>query len=101
MASATEKKIKIGIAILFIALVINGLVSYRATRTLIDNQQWVTHTYQVIGEIEGVLSTLKDAETGERGYIITGSDAYLEPYNAALNQIDSRVQQLEALMANN
>ena len=101
MASATEKKIKIGIAILFTALVINGLVSYRATRTLIDNQQRVTHTYQVIGEIEGVLSTLKDAETGERGYIITGSDEYLEPYQSALTQIDKRVRRVETLTADN
>ena len=57
MASALEKKIRIGIAILFAALVIDGLASYRATRTLIGNEQWVTHTYQVIGEIEGILST--------------------------------------------
>ena len=85
MASAIERKIKAGIAILFAALLINGLVSYRATRILIANQQRVAHTYQVIGEIEGVLSTLKDAETGERGYIITGSDAYLEPYQGPGN----------------
>src|ERR1051326_5448626 len=101
MASAVEKKIKIGIAILFAALVINGLISYQATRTLIDDEQSVTHTYQVIGEIEGVLSTVKDAETGERGYIITGSDAYLEPYESALSQIDNRVRRLEMLTADN
>jgi len=101
MASALEKKIRIGIAILFAALVINGLASYRATRTLISNEQWVTHTYQVIGEIEGILSTLKDAETGERGYIITGADTYLEPYDAALRQIDARIRHLEMLTADN
>jgi hypothetical protein len=41
MAVAIEKKIKICIAILFAALLVNGLVSYRATRTLTDNEQWV------------------------------------------------------------
>jgi PAS domain S-box-containing protein len=101
MASAIEKKIRIGIAILFAALVINGLASYRATRTLISNEQWVTHTYQVIGEIEGILSTLKDAETGERGYIITGADTYLQPYEIALTQIDGRIRHLEMLTADN
>src|SRR5438552_1788687 len=101
MASALEKKIRIGIAILFAALVIDGLASYRATRTLIGNEQWVTHTYQVIGEIEGILCTLKDAETGERGYIITGADTYLEPYDAALRQIDARIRHLEMLTADN
>jgi len=101
MASAIERKIQIFITILFLALLANGIVSYHATQILAANQQSVTHTYQVIVEIEGIMSTLKDAETGERGYIITGSDAYLQPYESALEQINSRVRRFESLTADN
>jgi PAS domain S-box-containing protein len=101
MSFGIEKKIKTSIAVLFAALAVNGLLSYRAARTLSDNERWVTHTYAVIREIEGVLSTAKDAETGERGYIITGSDDYLEPYQSAMNQIDERIRRVETLTADN
>ena len=101
MPAALVQKIRVGIAILFGALMINGLISFRATRTLTANEQWVTHTYQVIGEIEGVLSALKDAETGERGYIITGVDAYLQPYEYGLRQIDIRLVHVEILTKDN
>jgi PAS domain S-box-containing protein len=101
MASALEKKIRVAVTILFAVLVASGLASYRATRTLLENEASVAHTDEVISEIERVLSTLKDAETGERGYIITGADTYLEPYEAALTQIDAQVRHLEMLTADN
>ena len=40
----------------------------------------VDHTNMVIRQLDGVLSSLADAATGQRGYIITGDSAYLEPY---------------------
>jgi signal transduction histidine kinase/CheY-like chemotaxis protein len=49
--------------------------------------QTVQDTEQAIGHIESILSTMKDAETGVRGYVITGDEAYLEPYNRALPQL--------------
>src|SRR5689334_13440650 len=99
MRGPVETKVKLGAGITLIVLLINAVLSYVATRTLISNDEWVRHTYQVISELELTLSTVKDAETGERGYIITGSDAYLEPYNAAIAQIDQRVQHLKEITA--
>ena len=40
----------------------------------------VTHTYMVLERLAALLSVLKDAETGQRGFVITGDEAYLEPY---------------------
>ena len=50
----------------------------------------MTHTHQVRGELADLLSELKDAETGQRGYVITGDESYLEPYKSALTAIKSR-----------
>src|SRR5689334_13511119 len=101
MERSVGSKLKFGAGLTLLVLLINALLSYAATRTLIGNDEWVLHTYQVINELEVTLSTVKDAETGERGYIITGSDAYLEPYQAANPQIDQHIRNLKQLTADN
>ena len=45
---------------------------------------WLVHTHEVIGHLELLQSKLEDAETGQRGYLLTGSEEYLEPYRDAL-----------------
>ena len=46
------------------------------TRRIIETAERVAHAHIVLEDIQGLLSDLKDAETGERGYIITGEEAY-------------------------
>jgi len=94
-----EKKIMIGAGLILAVLIINALVSYGATRRLIDHEQQVTHTSKVLAELESVMSTMKDAETGERGYLITGETPFLEPYQEAIGQINGRLERLRQLTA--
>src|SRR5437763_806476 len=101
MSLSIEGKIRIGVVILLSVLIINGFISYRAARTLIDDQRLVLHSHQTLAELETTLSTVKDAETGERGYIITDAQEYLEPYHAALGQIDDDLRKLKQLNADN
>ncbi|MBO9715208.1 CHASE3 domain-containing protein [Sphingomonas sp.] len=51
-------------------------------------QQWVVHTLQVEERLSSVLSGLQDAETGQRGYIVTQDPAYLAPYYDGVRRID-------------
>src|SRR5579884_493953 len=97
MAASIEQKIKFSVAFILIVLFINAFLSYQATRTLIDNDQRVRRTYQVIGELQILLSALKDAETGERGFIITGMDEYLQPYEKGIAEIDGHIRTLQTL----
>ncbi len=62
---------------------------------------WVKHTNQVLTQSEKTLSIIKDAETGQRGYLLTGDKTYLEPYNQATTKIDEYVQKLQKLTADN
>jgi len=66
-----------------------------------SNQSWVEHTQRVQLELTTVESLLKDAETGQRGYLYTGEPKYLEPYNIAVQQIDSHIASLAELVADN
>ncbi len=79
----------------------NGAVSYFNTSQLSKNEQLVTHTHQVLAELKGTFSTLKEAEAGQRGYLLTQDPAYLEPYYAALTQNSSHLQSLQQLIADN
>ncbi|MGI8502461.1 MAG: response regulator, partial [Hassallia sp.] len=71
-----------------------------ATET-VETSRLQTHTYEVLINLENFLSTLKDAETGQRGYLITGSEDYLQPYNAAIPVIDKKITELRRLTADN
>jgi methyl-accepting chemotaxis protein len=78
-----------------------GIVAYRSTNELIDSADWVTHTHKVKETLTKVISSLKDAETGQRGFLLTGEERYLEPYQAALKVIDRDIQDLRELTVDN
>ena len=59
----------------------------------------VGQTHEVITTTHKFLSAMQDAETGQRGYLITGHESYLQPYEAALGQIDALLQRLSSLSA--
>jgi methyl-accepting chemotaxis protein len=76
-----------------------GAVGYRSSETLVDNDHRVTHSHLVLEGLDHVLSLLKDTETGQRGYVMTGEDAYLEPYLAARPAIARAMEDLRHLTA--
>src|SRR5271154_7080550 len=51
------------------------------------------------GSVQETLETLKDAETGERGFILTGDESYLQPYNSAMSQLPADLSDLERWVA--
>jgi PAS domain S-box-containing protein len=55
------------------------------------------HAYAVITATTSLLSDLRDAETGQRGYSLTGNEAFLEPYLAVRDGISVRLQELRRL----
>ncbi|MEU8613374.1 CHASE3 domain-containing protein, partial [Actinoplanes sp. NPDC048791] len=88
-------------AVPLLVLCVVGAVAYRSTTTLEDNSGKVAHTYQVIEALSVVTSTLKDAETGQRGYLITGEDRYLAPYESAKQSIDGAITAVAELTSDN
>ena len=85
----------------FVAALILAGTALWAAFDLYASMQWVDHTDQVIGQSRCLLRLLVDMETGERGYLVTGNDAFLQPYQEASNEIDSEFQGLLHLVADN
>ena len=63
-----------------------------------DARREALRTEQVVSTTASLLSSLKDAETGQRGYLMTGRAEYLEPYTSALSVIRGDLEQLKALV---
>jgi len=94
-------KIGSGFALALIILLIIGTASYTSTTRLVDTARWVAHSHLVLQKVEELLSTLKDAETGQRGFIITGEERYLEPHTSAVIQLDKTFALLKELTEDN
>ena len=91
----------IGFGLVLAVLVIGGGVGFINVGRLAYHNQWVAHTHEVIGKLEALLSTLKDAETGERGYLLVKDKKYLEPYEDALVRVKGQVADLKNLTSDN
>ena len=86
-------------AIAVVAL--NTWFAFHSVAVLVESEHWVEHTWHVIYQVELILSSAKDAETGARGYRITGEDTYLAPYRAALTGLPEQVDVFGRLTADN
>lgn len=95
------KRLFAGFGLAALTLVVIALVSYRNAKLLIENDAWVAHSHQVRTELADLLSQMKDAETGQRGYIITGEDSYLEPYQSALTAIPRTLDDVRKITSDN
>jgi methyl-accepting chemotaxis protein len=95
------KKIAAGFALSFLLLATIGLVSYRSLETLTRTSYAVAHTHEVLEHVAGVLSEMKDAETGQRGFLITGDEMYLEPYQRGIGSVGKLMTELRQLTVDN
>ena len=89
------------VALLVIALLIDAVLALHNIREVAISVQWVSHTHEVLGQVEQVLSTLKDAENGQRGYLLAGERPYLEPYEQAVARFPAQITRLRQLTIDN
>src|SRR5580692_2179879 len=94
-------KIGSGFGLALAMLVIIGSAAYVSIAKLTDTEGWVDHTYQVQNGLISVTKALVDAETGQRGYIITGQESYLDPYHSGLASVDQTLAQVRKLTSDN
>jgi PAS domain S-box-containing protein len=81
-----------------VALIGNALISLRDTRALVAGSAAALQSRQVMYAVDDLLSTLKDAETGQRGYLLTHDAAYLDPYRSAVRVAGEKISALKELL---
>jgi methyl-accepting chemotaxis protein len=94
-------KISVGFAITLAIFVIVGAVSYQSATKQTEAATWVAHTREVQNQLTQLLSNLQDAETGQRGYVITGVESYLAPFTDGTARAEENRRHLAELVADN
>jgi CHASE3 domain sensor protein len=82
-----ERLTMLGFGVVLVALIVNAFLSRRDIEALIGNDALVNRSHRAITRLESLLPTMKDAETGHRGYITAGNEAFLQPYTAAVARL--------------
>lgn len=93
-----KRKVLIGFAVALLFIALNTFVSYRSLNSVIANNNALRHSYETMDEMQVLFSTLQDVETGLRGYLITGREQYLDPYHAAVKNLDKHFDRLYVLL---
>ncbi len=91
----------LGIASTLLFFLISGVLAYSNIRSLRADTDSVVHTHEVITELGSLLSAAQDAETGQRGFLLTGNNKYLQPYEDARTRAETSLSAIETLTRDN
>ncbi len=89
MKLSLKNNLRLGLGLSLIILILSSLASYISIRNLIKSSDLVASGNNVMSGLDNMMSTLKDAETSQRGYLLTGNKVFLEPYIGADERINS------------
>jgi signal transduction histidine kinase len=78
-----------------------GVLSFRSIVRDEEDRGWVTHTHLVLEKLQTVLIDVIQAETGQRGYILTGQEKYLKPYQAGIDGVHRDMEEVRRLTIDN
>lgn len=97
MVTTVERRVRWGLMAVALVLMVNAAVAAVALR----NASWqvisMARVQRILRALDGTMATLTDAETGQRGYLLTGDESYLLPYHRAAGNIAARLQEIRAV----
>jgi len=98
-ASSLPLKTLVGFIVALLTVVAMSVVSSHVLQTRSAGAKKMVQSLEMARSLEKVISTLKDAETGQRGYLLLGAEPYLEPYTAALAELPRNIADIRRLAA--
>jgi CHASE3 domain sensor protein len=90
-----------GLGAVAIVIVWIVVLDWRAERAIDHSFGWVRHTLEVERELSAIQASLADAETAQRGFLLTGTDSYLKPYTDAQRDLPVSMRDVAALVSDN
>ncbi len=101
MKLSLKRNLLIGFGISLVILIISSIASYFSITNLLRSSELVNHTNLVVQKLQETISVMKDAETGQRGFLLTGREEFLEPYNGSFQQTLSFITDIKKLTEDN
>ena len=88
-------------AFALIILMCIGALSFRSEVRSDEDREWVTHTHMVVERLQAIHIDITRAETGQRGYILTGQERYMAVYGAGVDMLGPDIEALQDLTSDN
>lgn len=101
MSMTLQQKVILGFSLTVTLFIAIGILTYQSFLKFVALTDQVRHTQQVEIELYEILAHIKDAESGQRGYLLTGSPRYLQTYQSGLGQIQGDIKALQSLLGPN
>ena len=96
-----KRNLLIGFGFSTFILILSAVVSYVSLSQLLESQNWVKHTNAVEAGLANLISKMTDAETGQRGYLLTGNDLFLDPYEGSRDAVAEYFNEVRVLTTDN
>jgi CHASE3 domain sensor protein len=89
-----QRRLALGFSIGPLILAVIATIIFFDTQGMIDRRAQTRATYDIMLNLSEISANLSDLETGARGFVLTGDDAYLKPYELARTDLDQRLAKL-------
>src|SRR6266404_371463 len=96
--TSIEQKVRLGFVLAMSLLLVVTSASYLSAKKSAGALQTVAHTQRVMDELEAVLLAVLDVEGGDRGYVASGRDSFLEPYESGQVRVKQSLAKLRVLI---
>jgi PAS domain S-box-containing protein len=101
MNLSIERKTALGLGLVGLLLVLVSMMAYHNSRASLENSRWVTHTREVIAELNAAQSAVDAWQNAVHEYLLTGESSYLKPYRDSFSSVVDHVDRLTTLTADN
>lgn len=101
MRLVLQRQIQLAFLFALVLLLTVGFFAYKGANSLRESLKWEQHTQQVLLKLNDTLAAATDAETGVRGFVITGDEVFLDQYQGVDRKIQANVNDLRELTSDN
>ena len=98
---STEKKILLGFGLAILALLLVGILAFRTAADYVRASRWVEHTQAVLRSLDRSWALINEAETAQRGYLLTANPFYLQQRQRAIQHLQTVLGDLPAKVTDN
>ncbi|MBL4693811.1 CHASE3 domain-containing protein [Candidatus Gracilibacteria bacterium] len=95
------RRLMLGLSFILVIFLTISFASYRNVNAVISETKLVDHTHEVLEELEKITVSLLNAETGQRGFLVTGEERYLEPYDIGIISVVTQLDIIADLTSDN
>lgn len=96
-----KRNLLVSSSISMLILIVSSTASYLSIKSLLDSNQMVNHTHDVIYNINNATMVMVDAQTGMRGFLVSGREDFLKRYINAETETNAYIEKLESLTQDN